>query len=175
MEELIKCEGYIKLRKLADKNIESGWEKDRINKKFEWVIERAKHYAERLDLPINDILKSWVDNCNYSFVNYFQDANQPMIKGDNVKVFDTVEQLIESIGEKKFRCPVCNGISTNPYECNSGEEMSKGKICDWKVYGLFGDLGKGVYVYIKDKLRGETIFTPISWEKVNSYSEDIVK
>lgn len=161
---LEKCEGYLKLRELADENIEHGWEAYRVNPKFDWVIERAKHYSDKLGISINDILNAWVDGCNYSFMNYFQDANQPEIKGDKVKVFDTVEQMLQEIGESKFRCPSCNGISTNPYSCNSGEEMAKGKTCDWKVYGLFGDLGKGVYVYVKDQLKGESMFMPISWE-----------
>lgn len=162
---LEKCEGYLKLRKIADRNIEGGWEQERVNPKFDWVIQRAEHYAEKLNLPIDDILIAWADSCNYSFMNYFQDANQPEIKGDKVKVFDTVEQMIKSISEKKFRCPACKGVSTNPYECNSGDEMSKGKTCDWKVYGLFGGLGKGAYIYIKDKLKGENIFMPLSWEE----------
>jgi hypothetical protein len=29
---------------------------------------------------------------------------------------------------------------------------------------LFGDLGKGVFVYCKDRLAGESIFMPIAWE-----------
>lgn len=161
---LEKCEGYIKIRKLADSNIESGWEAESVNTHFDWVIKRAEHYAEKLDLPINEILNAWADDCNYSFLNYFQDANQPEIKGDKVKVFDNVEQMLENIGEKKFICPACGGISTNPYDCNSGEELGSGKVCDWKVYGLFGDLGKGVYIYIKDKLKGEKIFMPVSWK-----------
>jgi hypothetical protein len=119
-------------------------------------------------MPQKEILEAWEKDRTYSAINYYQEANQPSFKADKVMVFETVDELYQAIGDKKFRCPSCGGISTNPYECNSGEEMSKGKICDWKVYGLFGDLGKGVYVYIKDKLRGETIFTPISWEKVNA-------
>ena len=96
-------------------------------------------------------------------MNYYQEANQPLIKGDNVKVFDTVEDMMKSIKEYKFRCPACGGISTDPYECNSGV-ISDGNPCDWKVYGLFGDLGKGAYVYCKDKLKGENIFMPLAWE-----------
>lgn len=161
---LERCEGYQKLRRLADRNIESGWEAYRVNPKFDWVVERANHYADKLELPINEILNAWVDGCNYSFMNYFQDANQPEIKGDKVKVFENVEQMLGKIGKKKFRCPACNGVSTNPYSCDSREEISNGKTCDWKVYGLFGDLGKGVYVYIKDQLKGENIFMPLSWE-----------
>jgi hypothetical protein len=133
--------------------------------KFKWVIERAKHYAEKLGLNWEDILDSWEADRTYWYMNYYQESNQPEINGDKVKAFETVDEMLKSIGDKKFRCPACGGISTNPYECNSGLEMSKGKICDWKVYGLFGDMGKGVFVYCKDKLKGQTIFMPIAWEK----------
>lgn len=50
----------------------------------------------------------------------------------------------------------CNGISVSPYECSP---------CDWKVYGLFRDLGKGVYVFVKEHVRGELLFMPLAWEK----------
>jgi hypothetical protein len=133
--------------------------------KFKWVIDRAKHYGEKLGLNWEDVLTSWEADRNYWYMNYYQDSNQPEIKGDKVRVFETVEEMLANLGERKFRCPACGGISTDPYKCNSGLEMSKGKKCDWKVYGLFGDLGKGVFVYCKDKLRGETIFMPVAWEK----------
>lgn len=139
--------------------------------KFKWIIDRAKHYAEKTGLDWEDILDSWEEGCNYWYMNYYQDSNQPEIKGEDVKVFDTVEEMVSSIGERKFRCPCCGGVSTDPYECNSGFEVSKAtkkksaKVCDWKSYGLFGDLGKGVYVYCKDKLKGETIFMPLEWER----------
>jgi len=32
---------------------------------------------------------------------------------------------------------------------------------------LFGDLGKGIFVFCKDKVAGETIFMPIAWEVGN--------
>ena len=38
-------------------------------------------------------------------------------------------------------------------------------------YGLYGlyssdrDLGKSVFVYVKEKLRGDNIFMPIAWEE----------
>ncbi|PIC66750.1 hypothetical protein CSV71_08020 [Sporosarcina sp. P21c] len=66
-------------------------------------------------------------------------------------------------GGLKFRCPACDRISTNTDECNSREEREDDKICDWKVYGLFGDLGEGTYVYVKDQLKGGRMVMPISW------------
>jgi hypothetical protein len=79
-----------------------------------------------------------------------------------------------SIGEKGFRCPACGGVSKNPYACNSGLPLkgTKNGLCDWKVYGLFSDMGKGIFVYCKDKLKGEAIFMPLAWEaEENSKSQ----
>jgi hypothetical protein len=129
-----------------------------------YLRNKLKEYSEKLNIPQDEILKSWESDRSYSAINYYQERNQPEIKGDKVKVFESVEEMNKSISDKKFRCPSCGGISSDPYECNSDKEMSKNKVCDWKVYGLLGDLGKGVYVYCKDKLKGETIFLPIAWE-----------
>lgn len=92
-------------------------------------------------------------------MNYYQDCNQPEIKGSRTRVFDTLEEFRQSIGEMKFRCLSCGKETADPYECKS---------CGWKVYGLFGDMGKGVFVYVKDKLKGNNLFMPIAWEEVKS-------
>ncbi len=131
---------------------------------FKWVIDRAKHYGENLGLDWHEVLNSWEATRTYWYMNYYQEYNQPQIAGNKMRVFETVEEMLTSIGKDGFRCAKCDGVTTNPYSCNSGLEMSKGTICDWKVFGLFGDLGKGIYVYCKDKLRGERIFMPIAWE-----------
>lgn len=124
--------------------------------KFKWVIDRAKAYGEATGLNWEDILDSWEQDRNYWYMNYYQDCNQPEIKGGKVRVFDTLEDFRAAIGEMKFRCPSCGKVTADPYEC---------KACGWKVYGLLGDLGKGVFVYVKDKLKGDNIFMPISWEE----------
>lgn len=132
--------------------------------KFKWVINRAKHYGEKLGLDWQEVLNSWEAKRDYWYMNYYQEANQPRIGSDHVRVFETVGEMLQSIGDKGFRCPMCREITKNPYRCDTGLEMSKGEICDWKVYGLFGDLDECVFVYCKDRLRGERIFMPISWE-----------
>lgn len=131
---------------------------------------KVEEYSNALSMPQEKILEAWEKDRTYSAINYYQESNQPSLRAGKVKVFDTTEDLVQAIGDQKFRCPSCNGITTDPYDCNSGAEMSKGKTCDWKVYGLFGALGKGTYVYIKDRLKGGTIFTPISWEEVPASS-----
>lgn len=131
--------------------------------KFKWIIERAKKYGERLGIPWENILDSWEEDRRYWYMNYYQECNQPQINSAHTRIFDTQEEFLNSLGRKEFRCPACSGVTTNPYECNSGT-ISGGKPCNWKVYGLFGDMGKGVFVYCKDKLKGETIFMPLAWE-----------
>ena len=98
-------------------------------------------------------------------MNYDQECRQPRIEGERVRVFDTVEDMMASIGKSGFRCPCCSGISSSPYECDTGIVRSDGTVCDWKVYGLFGGLGKDVFVYCKDKVRGEHMFMPVAWEE----------
>jgi hypothetical protein len=47
---------------------------------------------------------------------------------------------------------------------------SKGKkaVCNWNVGGLFGALGKGANIYIKEQKRNYVIFYPIAWEEVQN-------
>ena len=61
--------------------------------KFKWVIDRAKHYGEKLGIPWEDILDSWESHRDYWYMNYYQECNQPTILSGNVRVFDTVEDL----------------------------------------------------------------------------------
>lgn len=131
--------------------------------KFKWIIDRAKHYAGKTGLDWNVILDAWESNRDYWYMNYYQESNQPEIKADNVKIFETVDEMLKSIG-KEFRCPACKRITTDPYTCNSGDKTQKDKICDWKAHGLFGTLGKGVYIFCKENTQGDTIFMPIAWE-----------
>src|SRR5690606_20032443 len=86
-----------------------------------YLREKLAEYSNALDIPQEEILKSWEEDRTYSAINYYQEANQPSIKADKVKIFETVEEMLKAIGDEKFRCPSCEGVSTNPYLCNSGE------------------------------------------------------
>jgi len=135
--------------------------------KYKWIIDRAKHYEKRIGISYLKIIQAWEKKRTYWYQNYYQECNQPLLN-ENVKIYDTVEDVKKAIGNK-FRCPNCKGITTNPYECNSKKitkdiKDGKKRACNWKVYGLFGSLGKGVSIFIKDKLANEHIFMPIIWE-----------
>lgn len=132
--------------------------------KVRWVLERATHYAEKTGLAATDILDAWEGIRDYWYMNFYQDCNQPKLDGEQVRVFETMEDLLDSIGQGGYRCPRCEGVSKNAYECDSGLEMAPGEVCNWKSYGLFGTLGKGVSIFVKSELRGNSAFMPIAWE-----------
>ena len=160
--ELKKCKGYQTLLQAVEKDIVNDPKDTRYVEKLNWITERVLHYAEKLNLPASELLNKWEEKRTYWYMNYYQDYNMPKIEGDNIFVFETVDDFLKSIPSKKFICPCCKGITTNPYECNSGIKKDN-KTCDWKVYGLF-DLGH-VTVFVKDKLQFDKIFTPVDWRK----------
>jgi hypothetical protein len=164
MKIIEECEGYKKLLADVERNEkeEPGFHDYRAQ--LSWIIERAKHYAEKTGLEAADILDSWEKDRNYWYMNYYQDSNQPLLN-ESVHVFETMEDLEKSVGKSGFRCPSCAGVSSNPYECNTNIKDKNGKVCNWKSYGLFGCMGKGANFFIKEKMKGETIFMPIAWEK----------
>lgn len=156
--DITECDGYKKLLSAVERD-ELRDSLHNYREKLDWIIERVRHYAGKTGLSAIDILNAWESHRSYWYMNYYQEANQPLIEAENVHVFDTVEAFKESVGAPQFRCPKCKGVSSDPYECNASDD------CDWKSYGLFGTLGKGSYVFIKSELRGQEIFTPVAWER----------
>jgi hypothetical protein len=149
-----ECEGYKKLVADVerDESKSPGFHNYRATLQF--AVDRAEHYAEKTGLSAADILDAWESRRNYWYMNYYQDANQPLIREGVVRVFDTLEDLKTSLGKNGFRCPSCKGVSKSPYD--------HAAPCGWKVYGLF-KIG-GVTVFVKSELRQELIFMPIAWE-----------
>lgn len=164
---MLDCDGYRSLLAAVEEDESKGSMHD-YRGKLQWAIDRAKHYASKTGLTAEEILDSWEAKRDYWYMNYYQEARQPEIKGDAVRIFDTVEELRNYIGSDGFRCPMCKGVSTSPTECNSGVELDlidgKHGPCNWKVYGLFGHLGRGVFVFVKEKVAGQNIFKPVAWE-----------
>lgn len=125
--------------------------------KFRWIIDKAKHYEEKLGIPWKEIIQSWEEYRRYWYMNYYQECNQPKIESNDVFVFESAEEMREKIGTE-FICPCCKGISTNPYECNSGVKVGKNKVCDWKAYGFLQfDLA---FIYCKKERKSTKCFMP---------------
>ena len=122
---------------------------------FMFAVDRAKHYSEKTGLAYLDILKSWESNRKYWYLNYYQDCKQPKIKTGKVRIFETMKDYQDSLGENGFRCPKCGAETSSPYECS----------CNWKSYGLLGTMGKGITVFVKENMAMGEIFMPVAWEK----------
>ncbi len=139
----------------------------RFETKLQWIRERVEHYSEVLGFKKEDILQAFENKRKYWAANYYQEANFPKLD-DKVKIFETQEELMESIKSKQFICPACNQIQLNPYECKSGYKDENGKVCDWKSYGLFGTAGKGFRFTIKEsfleKPMIDEVFMPVEFK-----------
>jgi hypothetical protein len=147
----------------------SGGEGERRAERVEkFVTGLLENYSSNLDISELEILRSLEKRRDYSAINFYQEANFPLL--ENVTVFETKKDFIERFPSRKFRCPACGGISSDPYECNSGEFINGDdkKVCDWKSWGLFGTLGKGFKVTIKEGFLEhpvvDDIFPPIELE-----------
>jgi len=161
MVVLEECEGYKKLLAAVQYDLSRSQAHD-YQKKLDWVVSRANHYAEKTGLNSCDILNHWEQYRDYWYMNYYQDCNQPLM-GEKVLVFDTVAQ-IQEMAKQGFRCPSCNGISKSPSNCDTGIKIKKA-VCDWKAYGLFRTMGKGVHIFCKENFVLMEVFMPVAYEK----------
>ena len=107
-----------------------------------------KNYSQVLGFSEEEMLQKLESVRGYSAINYYQECNLPSL--EDVAVFETIKALNERFPSKQFVCPRCGGISINPSTCNSGKEMEKGKVCDWKAWGLFKTMGNGYQFVVRD-------------------------
>ncbi len=126
---------------------ETGEERARVLEMF--LRKMLEEYSKLLNLSQKEILASLEKRRNYSAINFYQVANFPKIT-KNIEIFEKQGDFKKKYPSLKYLCPMCKGISTSYSECNSGKEMSKGKICDWKSYGLFGTCDEGYRCICKE-------------------------
>lgn len=127
------------------------------NEMGKFLNETLDNYEKNLGIPKLDILIAIEDKRDYNVRNYYQRANFPLI--ENIDVYETIEDFKKKFPSGQFICPCCENVSTDPQTCNSGKEMSKGKKCDWKSWGLLGTAGKGYSFIIKQ----DFLKRPIVW------------
>lgn len=156
------------LSKIADAC--KGYSADTPDRTVKFVRQFTAEYAEVLGLSQAEVIEAIEAKRDYSAPNFYQQANFPSLNG--VRLFDTTDAFRSAIPSKQFRCPSCNGISTDPYECNSGDTKSDGETCNWKSYGLFRTLGKGLRIVIKEGFlenpQVHEIFMPLEFEQATA-------
>ncbi len=108
-----------------------------------------KSYSKFLELSQEDILIAIEKRRDYSAINFYQEAHFPTID-NSIEIFEKQGDFKKKYPSGKYICPMCKGESTSFSECNSGKEMEKGKICDWKSYGLFRTCGDGYRCICKE-------------------------
>ena len=54
-------------------------------RKFQWVINRAKHYAHHTGKSMEAILNEWEAKRDYWWLNYYQSGRQPKFHSDSTK------------------------------------------------------------------------------------------
>lgn len=70
--------------------------------KYAWVLRMARHYQKKTGVDSLQVLTDWETNRNYWYMNYYQEGKQPLIKGNNVILFDDWENKgIELFGKDK--------------------------------------------------------------------------
>jgi len=129
-------------------------------------------YSVALNLSELELLTAIHKRRNVNVVNYYQLARFPPVA--RFTIYETQNDAMENLG-REFRCPSCSGVSTDPYECNSGLIVD-GEECSWTTFGLFRCMGKGFLFTIKEDFinhpRIDEIFMPLTKEKTDVSNED---
>lgn len=134
----------------------------------------VEHYAQALDLPKLDILRSLETARDYSAPNYYQESTFPRLDEGSVLIVDNLEDFRRRFPSGQYRCPSCGGISTNAYACDSGQQVGSPlpHVCNWKAYGLFGTMGKGLRVVLKSHFLERPVVTEIFNPVENEFSNE---
>lgn len=149
------------LHRKVDAMIEKSFPKDfgrddLIEATRKFVLNKLAHYHAILGFDKERMFDAMEKRRNYWAANFYQEANFPSL--DGVTVLETTEDAKKLCASGRYKCPSCDGESTDPYQCTC-------EGCDWKSYGLFRTLGKGMRIVVKetflDNGNVHEIFTPI--------------
>ncbi|WP_294203056.1 VVA0879 family protein [uncultured Chryseobacterium sp.] len=124
-------------------------------RKKDWVLDRAAHYAEKTGKSVEEILDIWEEDRGYWYMNYYQDANQPLLDSDKIIPYDDwIAALKNRFGEDpkqwRFKCVSCGGTQSIQDFLDNKVESPEDKVyyscigryvdgrgCDWTLGGLF--------------------------------------
>jgi len=106
----------------------------RFDKELIWLRKMIEQYSVKFNIPIDDVVDSFEENRDYSWPNYYQEANFPNLdKVENVTIYETLEEFKEK--NEKFKCPACGNVYTHPTQCE--HRLKKDSICNWTAGGFF--------------------------------------
>lgn len=75
-------------------------------KHFQWVINRAKHYAYHTGKGVVDILTDWESKRDYCWLNYYQECRFPRLDEPVAKRGPLTLKKIRKIAKAGYRDPI---------------------------------------------------------------------
>jgi len=77
-KEISKSKGYKSLKEAYTKGLSDSFRgKKELYDNFQWIINRAKHYAHYNNVSLEQVLSEWEEKRTYGILNYYQDCRQP--------------------------------------------------------------------------------------------------
>ena len=112
-KHLATTEGYKSLKATYVKAVQDAAKrqhplrgKAELLRQFQWVINRAKHYAQHTGKSMEVILNEWEEGRTYCWLNYYQDCSQPKFHSSSISrmgVKGTRKQYKESYSHDPVR------------------------------------------------------------------------
>jgi hypothetical protein len=167
-----------KLQELLEKfrsdkgwNTENGNGSHRFDKELLWIESMFNDYAEKLNMPLDEVVDTIEGKRTYSWPNYYQPANFPTFDSNGlIGIFDTFDafQKHAKANYAGFKCGKCGNVGSHPQSCI--HRLEKDGICDWTAYGLFKS---GFSVIIReDGLKAIPVFEPVIKEEPDECTAD---
>ena len=124
---------------------------------------RLENYSKVTGIDKDKILIAFEKARNVNTTNFYQEYKFPLL--EDIFVYDILKDFKKAFPSGKYICPRCGKESTDPYKCSQED-------CDWNIGGLFGDLGKGIKVIVKESFLDNpvpvNIFKPIEIKGENN-------
>ena len=131
--------GYVSLKAAYTHDVrEAARKKHQMRKKaeflklFNWVINRAKHYAYHVGVPIDSILNDWEENRSYWWLNYYQEGKQPKFHSKAKKPIG-IKGIRNSYKSCSFYGPVQVKHRVNDFIKNEHKNSSTKKKKRWST------------------------------------------
>ena len=133
------------LKAAYDHDLENHWRsKEELDKKYQWVLERAEQYARKCNTTKEAVIAAWETKRDYWWLNYYQECEQPSLDG-KASVMTTDEWRQEATRrfgpdklDWKFKCPACGHIQTPRDFKDGGKEPERAATCCASRFGLGG-------------------------------------
>lgn len=117
---------------------------------------RSAHYAEKLGIEQETIIRLWEEKRNFYIPNYYQDAHFPLLNDGNTIIVQNMSEFKQKFPSGKFKC-LKHHVLNQPYYCDE---------CQTHSAGMF-NFGQVKVISIDDferRPKPEYIFQPVEFK-----------